>query len=42
MIFLTFGKVLLNFSTSGILGLFTIFYFEINKASLVTSDIRLK
>ena len=39
MIFLMFGKVLLNFSTSKILGLFAIFCFEFNKAFLVTSDI---
>ena len=36
-----FGIVMLNFSTSGILGLFTVFGFEVNKASLVTSDILL-
>ena len=36
-----FGSVPLNFSTSGILGLFAIFSFEVNKASLVTSDIQL-
>ena len=33
MIFLMFGEVLLHFSTSGILGLFAIFGFEVNKAS---------
>ena len=41
MISLMFGRVLLNFSTSGILRLFAIFGFEINKASLATSDILL-
>ena len=41
MISLMFGRVLLNFSTNAILGLFAIFGFEDNKASLVTSDIRL-
>ena len=41
MIFLMSGKVLLNFSTSGILGLFAIFCFQVNKVSLVTSAIRL-
>ena len=41
MIFLMFSKVLLNFSTSGILGLFGIFGFEVSKASIVISDIRL-
>ena len=38
MIFLMFGKVLLNFSTSGILGLFSLFPilgFEINKVLLL-------
>ena len=39
MTFFLFGKVLFNVSTSGILGLFAIFCFEVNKASLVTSDI---
>ena len=33
MIFLMFGEVLLHFSTSGILGLFAVFGFEVNKAS---------
>ena len=41
MIFLMFGRVLLNFSTNGIVGLFAIFGFEVNKASFVTSGIRL-
>ena len=41
MISLMFDRVLLNFSTSGILGLFDIFDFEVNKASLDTSDILL-
>ena len=41
MNFLMFGKVWLNVSTSGILSLFAVFYFEVNKASLVNSDIRL-
>ena len=41
MIFLMFGKVLLNFGTSRILGLFAIFCFELNKVSLVTTDILL-
>ena len=36
-----FGRVMLNFSTSGILGLFAVYGFEVNKASLVTSDILL-
>ena len=36
---LIFGRVLFNFITSWILGLFTIFSFEYNKASFVTSDI---
>ena len=39
MIFLMFGRVLLNFSTSGILNLFAIFSFDVDKASLVTFDI---
>ena len=41
MISLMFGRVLLNFSTCGILCLFAIFGFEVNKASLVTSNILL-
>ena len=41
MIFLMFGRVLLNFSNSEILSLFAIFEFEVNKASLVTSNIQL-
>ena len=40
-IFLMFGRVLLNLSTSGILSLFAFFGFEVNKAFLVTSDILL-
>ena len=36
-----FVRVLLNFSGSGILGLFAAFGFEVNKASLVISDILL-
>ena len=39
MIFLMFGRVLLNFSTSGILNLFAIFGFDVDKAYLVTFDI---
>ena len=41
MISLTFGRVLLNFSTNTILSLFAIFGFEDSKASLalVTSDL---
>ena len=39
MISLIFGRVLFNFITSWILGLFAIFSFEFNKASFVTSDI---
>ena len=41
MIFLKFGKFLLNFSTSGILGLFAIFGFDVKKASFFMSDIQL-
>ena len=41
MIFLKFGKFLLNFSTSEILGLFTIFGFDVKKASFFMSDIQL-
>ena len=39
MISLMFGRVLLSFSTGGILNLFAIFDFEVNKIFLVTSDI---
>ena len=35
MAFLKFDRVLFNFSTSGILGLFAIFGFEVNIASVV-------
>ena len=35
---LMFGRFLLSFGTSGILGLFGVFCFEVNKASFVTSD----
>ena len=35
MIFLTFGKVLLNFSTSGVLGLFAIFVLKLIKRPLL-------
>lgn len=38
---LMFGRVTLNFSTTGILGLFAIFGFEVKKASLATYDILL-
>ena len=45
MVSLMFGRVLLNFSSSGILVFFFFFFaifgFEVNKASLVTSDILL-
>ena len=41
MIFLMFGRVLLNFNTSRILGLFANFCLEVNKISPVTFDIRL-
>ena len=41
MIYLMLGRALLNFSTSGIIVLFGILGFEINKASLVTSDVLL-
>ena len=40
-VLLNFCRVLLNFSTSGILGLFAVFGFEVNKASLVASNILL-
>ena len=36
-----FGKDLLNFITTGILDLFAIFGFEVNKAFLVISDIQI-
>ena len=35
MAFLKFDRVLFNFSTSGILGLFAIFGFQVNIASVV-------
>ena len=41
MIFLMFGRVLLNFNTSRTLGLFANFCLEVNKIFPVTSDIRL-
>ena len=41
MIFLVFSKVLLNFSTNVILVLFGTFGFQVNKASIVISDIQL-